>query len=141
MFKNVFYKLFIFSGIIPSTILLLLGIFVIFISFEDLTFNLKGIFISLCFILAFLGYIGLWQILLFQKQKITKNQIYLWAGIIGYISFFVIEGGQTAWNWLINFEEPFEILLFFWPVIVITICLLKTYLKNKNYNGNLISKK
>jgi|SRR5690606_13565439 len=131
MFKTVIYKLFIFSGIIPSTILLLLGLSVIFISFEDLIFNLKGLFISLCFILAFLGYIGLWQILIFhKKQKTTK--IYLWTGIIGYISFFVIEGGQTAWNWLINFEEPFEILLFFWPIIVLTICLINTYFKNRS---------
>ncbi len=134
MLKNILFKFFVFSGIIPASILLLLGLSVCFMSFEDLIFNLKGIFISLCYILAMIGYIGLWRVLISQnskKQKVTM--ICLFLGMIGYIFFFIFEGGQRAWNWFIEFKEPFEILLFFWPIIVTLFCL-SNFLLNKKYS-------
>lgn len=126
------FNILLLSGIIPSTLLLFLGIFWFFQSLSDLTLNLRVSFIYICFVLTILGYIGLWKALIYPINMNPKlTIIFTFLGVIGYISFFLFEGGKTAINWLIDFKEPFEILLFFWSIIISLICLTYLFIETK----------
>jgi hypothetical protein len=71
-------------------------------------------------VIGILGYVGLILLLVNRKTKLNKvlTILLLLSGIFGFVLFMYIEGGEQAWHWMINMEEPFELLILLFPVVV-----------------------
>ena len=106
-------RLLLWSAILPGTCLFILTLF--WIPFF-ITSDLTDLLIVDSFLLGIAGYVGLWRNLLNEKSKRSYlNKIFLTAGIIGVITFFLITRTSIYLD--------FGLLVFLWPSIVSIIIL------------------
>lgn len=130
--------------IILTTITLIPMTFWLFLSIYGLknmltNFDSNNIPIGLAMVFGIIGYIGLIMNLKTEKKLKSEciNFVFLLVGIIGFILFHSIEGGITAWKWIIFMEEPNEWIIFVGPMLMtIIITVMKGNLLLKGYKGN-----
>jgi len=78
------------------------------------------LFVSLLFCIV--GYAGLCTALLLPKRP-KLNVSLLLLGLIGFSIFMSLQGGSSAWKWLLLFEEPDEWFLLGFPFISLLLGL------------------
>lgn len=134
--------LLIISAIIPSTILAALNIFGIIRML--VTPELRNLVYIVCFAFGILGYLGLWMLFLTNQNTKKKiiNILFLICGILSFIIFTSIEGGKSAWNWIITFQELDEWIVYVYPSLIslLFIGLLTIQIIRQMSNQNIITK-
>ena len=120
---KILFKLFIISGIIPSTFIFILTLLAIVGIIQN--FSMEALSYIPFFGLGILGYIGLLMSLFnfTDKKTILINNYFLLSGISAFVLFITFHGGIKSWIWILTIEAPKQWLVLNWPVIV-TICVL-----------------
>ncbi len=107
------------AAIIPGTIsfVFCLGGILLLVPNVDL-FIIPFLYLLLC---GVLGYAGLVMLLFRNKDRdnIVINFVCLLHGVVGYLLFIIITGGNLSWEWAFrDLEEITEWKIFFYPFIV-----------------------
>jgi hypothetical protein len=122
--KTYLKKLFILSGLLPATFMLVLTFLFLPNLIKNLSFEVVEILMLFSMILGICGYIGLLISLLSKLEyKYLLKFTLLVLGIIGSVTFTTIAGGKRAWAWVLNIEEFDEWIIWVWPIIVSIVLL------------------
>ena len=122
--KTIVNTVFIISGIIPATFLLLLCFFMIGKFFTDSYTDSSSTLFLFNSILGVFGYVGLIFLLLEHKVKSWVILCFLASGLCSFVIFNSI-AGERAWRWILTMEEPNEWFIFVWPAIVAFVSIVR----------------
>ncbi len=134
MSKELIYKLLLFTGLIPASILVCFSFLGLYNVITLNVLNFRNIITLTSLSLGIIGFIGLNTSFVVPK-KAKLNFILLLLGIIGFSMFLSFEGGIAGWKWFVTIEEPDEWFLLGWPVIIAIVGLIVNFraiLKRKN---------
>lgn len=123
------FKVFIRIGIIISAIIASTfpAVFALWAIPESLVRNQSnGITYSIIFIMAFIGYIGWWRLLILYNKKPLINLGLLATGLVSFVWFYAIEGDFSQnLNWPSNRKEIIEWYIYIYPPLVALFFILR----------------
>lgn len=134
MIKDLIYKMILFTGILPASILLFFSLIGFATIIIDNILDGRNIIILISIIFGIVGYVGLITSMIFPRKALL-NFILLLLGLIGFSIFLSYEAGLKGWKWLVTIEEPEEWFLPGLPFVATVIGLivnLKESIKNKS---------
>lgn len=123
MTRPTIIKVFILTGIIPATFMLIISLAALIFIIDGRSLDIKNIVLVVSIILGVIGYLG-FVLSLISPKNIKLNLSLLSIGTIGYITFISVEGGKHVWEWIFTMSEPGEWFLVCWPLIVALILII-----------------
>ncbi len=134
--KKVIYTLFILSGLLPATYLLIIAGLLLVDNFSSIFKETSSLKVIISVLMGMCGYAALVLALIpkFQKKHLVKISLAV-VGIVGFALFITLANSGMTWDWFLKMEEPDAWIIFMWPnivcIFIIMINIVQWYKKKK----------